>query len=420
MNTSARPVVVMYGLISFVLLSVGNASAASVGSAPPLPAPTGTVINVSTESQLQSAVRNITSGTTIVIAPGTYNLTATLYVNKAVSDIGIRGASNDPAAVVLVGKGMNTEGGVPHGIWTGNGVNRVLIANLTIRAVYYHPIALNPGTETPRIYNVRLIDAGEQFIKASSSANGGTDNGVVEYSTFEYSSTAKSDYTNAIDVHQGQNWIIRHNLFKNIRAPQGQLAGPAILMWNTAANTVVDGNVFINCQREIALGLIQRTPNDHSGGVVRNNFIYRAAGLGGDTPIGVFDSPGTQVLHNTVVINGDYSSAIEYRWSETTGVVVANNLTDAPVRARDGATATLQGNYTTATSSMFVNPQAGDLHLRAEATSAIDKAGTVSNASMDFDGNSRPSGASPDIGADEYLSSATTPPAPPTNLRIVR
>ena len=107
-------------------------------------------------------------------------------------------------------------------------------------------------------------------------------------------------------------------------------------MWNTAANTLVEGNTFINCQREIAFGLIERTPNDHTGGIIRNNFIYRAANTGGDTPIGVFDSPGTSVLHNTIFLSGDYSSSIEYRWTNTTGVIVANNLADAPIRARDG------------------------------------------------------------------------------------
>ena len=139
---------------------------------------------MSTESQLQAAVSNLNSGTTIVIAPGTYNLSNTLYFNGNLSDVGIRGATNNPADVVLVGKGMTTEGNVPHGIWTGNGVNRILIANLTVRSVFYHAISMNAGTESPRIYNVNLVDAGEQIIKSSSSTSGGTDNGVVESSTF--------------------------------------------------------------------------------------------------------------------------------------------------------------------------------------------------------------------------------------------
>ncbi len=183
-----------------------------------------------------------------------------------------------------------SDGGVPFGIWVGGNVRGVTIANLTIRDVYNHPIMLNAGAQSPLIHNVRLVNAGQQFIKANpDGAGGGVDNGIVEYSVIEYETTSRDDYTNGVDVHTGDNWIIRHNLFRNMRAPQGQLAGPAILMWNASTNTLVDGNTFINCQREIALGLIERTPNDHTGGIVRNNFIYRD--VPGDSAIYVADSP---------------------------------------------------------------------------------------------------------------------------------
>jgi len=46
--------------------------------APPLPAPTGAVVNVSSEAQLLAAMRSLASDTTIVLAPGTYVLTSTL------------------------------------------------------------------------------------------------------------------------------------------------------------------------------------------------------------------------------------------------------------------------------------------------------------------------------------------------------
>ena len=72
---------------------------------------------------------------------------------------------------------------MPFGIWVGGNVRGVTIANLTIRDVYFHPIILNAGTQAPLIYNVRLVDAGQQFIKANpDGAGGGVDNGIVEYS----------------------------------------------------------------------------------------------------------------------------------------------------------------------------------------------------------------------------------------------
>ena len=281
---------------------------------PPLPAPSGAVIKVSTEPQLQSAVRNLRSDTTIVIAPGTYVLTSTLSFAGSVKNVGIRGATNNRDDVVLVGPGMTkgNEANAPSGIWTGNGVQGVTIANLAIRDFPQHPIVFNAGTQSPFVHNVHLINAGKQFIKSNpDGAGGGVNNGIVEYSVMEYVTTAKDDYTNGVDVHTGANWIIRHNLFRNIVSPAGQkLAGPAVLMWNHSRDTLTEGNTFLNCARGISYGLLERTGgSDHVGGVIRNNFFYRSSNQPGDVGIEVADSPDTLVLNNTVFVSGTYPYA---------------------------------------------------------------------------------------------------------------
>ena len=45
------------------------------------------------------------SNTTILIAPGTYPLTRTLYVNGPFTNVTIRGATDNRDDVVLVGRG---------------------------------------------------------------------------------------------------------------------------------------------------------------------------------------------------------------------------------------------------------------------------------------------------------------------------
>jgi hypothetical protein len=389
--------------------------------APPLPPPGGTIVNVSTVGQLQQAVAAMASNTTIVLAPGTYQLSSTLYINGTFTNVGIRGATGNRDDVVIVGKGMSAanDGGVPFGIWVGGDVRGVTIADLTIRDVWYHPIILNAGTQSPLIHNVRLVNAGQQFVKSNpDGAGGGVNNGIVEYSIIEYATTSRDDYTNGVDVHTGANWIVRHNLFRNIRAPQGLLAGPAILMWNGSSNSIVDGNTFVNCQREIAMGLIERTPNDHTGGIVRNNFIYRASSVAGDAAILVADSPNTQVLQNSVLISGTYPNAIEYRFANTSGATIANNLLDGLVQARDGAAGSVSGNSGAASAAMFVDPANGDLHLKPTAAAALNKiAAPPAGAPTDWDGQVRPPGAT-DIGADEAVPLAVPPS--PLNLRIVR
>jgi hypothetical protein len=418
---SARSVLPAIALLAPLLASNQPAFAGGPAIPPaPLPPPTGAVVHVSTLPQLQQAVASIASNTTIVVAAGTYNLTSPLYINGTFTNVGIRGATGNRDDVVLVGRGMTrpNDGGVPFGIWVGGNVRGVTIAHLTIRDVFNHPIMLNAGTQSPLIHNVRLVNAGQQLLKSNpDGAGGGVDNGIVEYSVFEYVTTSRDYYTNGVDVHTGDNWIIRHNLFRNIRAPQGELAGPAILMWNGSTNTLVDGNTFINCQRDIALGLIERTPNDHTGGIVRNNFIYRGPSVAGDTAVYVADSPGTQVLHNSILVSRTYGSPIEYRFPHTTGVIIANNVLDGNILARDGAAGTVTGNYTAASPALFVNPAGGDMHVSAAAAAALlDMIVTPRAAALlDWDGEPRPSGAT-DIGADE----AVSPLVAPRNLRVIR
>ena len=233
--------------------------------------------------------------------------------------------------------------------------------------------------------------------------------GRVEYSILEHLVTAPDYYTNGVDVIGGTGWVIRNNLFRNIRASNG-LAGPAVLFWGGSRDALVDGNTFIDCQREIVLGLEATTPDDNTGGVVRNNFIYRAASMSADSAISVGDSPNTQVLHNTVFVNGTYPTPIEYRFPDTTGVVIRNNLLDGSIGARDGASGTVMANHTAATASMFVNPAAGDLHLKSTATTVIDRVSNLEYAPKDWDGESRPEGSAADFGADE-VKGATSPPS---------
>src|SRR5688500_6425537 len=120
-------------VLALFVARVGNASPAR--PAPPLAPPSGAVVTVSTEAQLQAAMGALTSNTTIVLAPGRYELSRTLYFNRALTNVGIRGATGNSEDVVLIGPGMTESnyGSAPFGIWTGNGVDGITIAHLTIR-----------------------------------------------------------------------------------------------------------------------------------------------------------------------------------------------------------------------------------------------------------------------------------------------
>jgi hypothetical protein len=392
--------------------------AASPGDAPVLPLTGTRIVNVSNEAQLQLAVGNLRNGDTLLLADGVYNLTSSLFINGK-NDVTVRGAAGS-SNVVLAGKGMDNanHGGVPFGIWS-NGTNTT-IAHLTIRETYDNPIIFNPGAQSPHVYCVRLVNAGSQFIKSNPTdvnAGLGVNNGIVEYCWFEYTGNPPNNhgsgigYFNGISAHAAKNWIVRGNLFKNLHNPDGSAYpwNPSVLFWRHSVGTITEQNTFINVDRAVAYGLENTTAYfDHAGGVVRNNFIYLAPGLlsasrkaSSDGSIIAWNSPGTQVDHNTVLLNGNEFYAVEFRFASTTNCTARNNLTDAPIHLRDNAAATQSGSLLNATPSMFVNATAADLHLRPTATNAIDKAANLTTVTNDFDNEFRPNGVRSDVGADE-------------------
>lgn len=404
--------------VSALVLAIHVDLSASPPSAPALPRPTGRIVNVTTEAELQQAVRGLVSDTAILIASGTYRLTGTLHVSGALRNVTIRGASDNRDDVVLLGPGMTSaDKSFLHGIWSGGGVQGLTIANLTLRAFPSHAIILNAGTQAPHLYNLRLADTGQQIVKSNPDpAGGGVNDGIVEYSIVEFTTNSRDNYTNGVDVLAGKNWTIRHNLFRNIRAPQGQLAGPALLVWRGSANTTAEGNTFIDCQRAIAYGLEATSPPDHSGGVIQNNFIYRRATQPGDAGIIVFGSPNTLVAHNTILLSRTYGAAIEYRFPQATSVRIVNTLTDAAIVRRDGAQAIVEGNYTRATVALFAGASNGDLHLLPAATDVIGAAVAVTGVTTDWDGDRRPAGAGGDIGADQSRPAPRGTKSPPPRI----
>ena len=402
----------------------GSALAAGQCVAPT--SPVGQVVTVDTVAELQAAVSDLVSGTTILIADGVYELTNTLNI-RGVSNVAIRSASGDRDQVVLRGPGMSNSsyGNVPHVIAVYD-ASDVLIADLTLRDAYYHLIQIHGEDDADGIhlFNLHLVDSGEQFVKGSTAGPPGpyADDGLVECSLFEYTDRARSDYTNAVDILGGSGWIIRDNTFRNIRAPVGQLAGPAVLMWRNSIDTIVERNLFIECDRAIALGLSSpdgnsrdgETTYDHQGGVIRNNMIYREGS--GDIGITVNYARDVSILHNTVIQNGTFPwGTIEYRFGVTTATI-ANNLTDGPIWQRDGASAAISGNISDAVAAWFVDASAADLHLTSAATSAIDTVVGGAVVADDFDGHFRPVGTAPDVGADEFGSDS---PLPPSGFRDV-
>jgi len=391
-------------------------------SCAPLPAATGTTVRVtpSQAAMLPGIVSSAAAGTTILLADGTYAVPGT-GINLSKAGQTLRSESGNPSAVILDGQ------------YTTNEVLRVTasdvtVAELTVTRAVDHPVHVYPPTANGnirgmRFYRVRFIDGGEQFLKSNSSSTSAyTDEGTVECSHFELTDLGRPHveravggcYTGGIDVHGGRGWVVRKNTFKDIFCAGEGLAEHAVHFWTGSRDTLVEQNVITNCARGVGFGLGNATAGrvyvpdpypgvtnvGHYGGIIRNNFIW-ANNDWFDTGIGLEQSRGTMVLHNTVVSTAGTSffSSIDVRFDKTVATV-RNNLARRITQRDAPAMVTADHNLEMAATSLFVSFATADLHLVPSASAAINAGIADAQAGLDIDGLAHDVGL-PDLGAHE-------------------
>jgi hypothetical protein len=364
-------------------------------------------VTVRNAAELQNAVSRANSSggnMTILLRDGTYTLAATQYIN--VPNVTVAGLSGNRNAVIIQGDAMS-ESAVVKSVFRVAGSN-FTVRSVTMQTVGWHVIQIagEQDADNPVFSNCVFRDAYQQLLKISydsSKPNITSDNGLVENCLFEYAAgIGPQYYIGGIDAHGSKNWIIRGNTFKNIISPSRGVAEHAIHIWDApSANNLVEKNLIINCDRGIGFGLGNR---GSSGGIIRNNMIYHAAGHGSyaDVAIGIETCPNVQIYNNTIFMEHSYPNAIEYRFNATANVIIANNIANKKIQARDGASGALSKNVTNAVRSWFVNAGNGDLHLAFAVSGIVNAGQAISGLTDDFDGRSRPAGAGIDIGADEY------------------
>ncbi|OGL42619.1 MAG: hypothetical protein A2161_04125 [Candidatus Schekmanbacteria bacterium RBG_13_48_7] len=412
MYKNALPVYLMF-CITLLIVMVFSVDAHSICSCNSLPGPSPgeTVVTVNNAADLQDEIDNATGPKTIYLQNGTYYVDTSWWITVTNPDITIRSLSGNRDDVTIQGEGMGPKPGFGIQVYE----SRITIADLTIRNVGNHAIQVSKlssvQTDDLLFHNIRCIDTGEQVFKSSG---GNMYNGIIECSVFEYTSTMNEGcYTNGIDLVGTHDWIIRDCIIKNIKGFDC-LAGPAILVWPadsgiTSSGTIVERNYVIDCDMGIALGNAWAAGINHTDGIVRNNFIkgYSDSDFG----IAVIKATNTQVLNNTIYSPGSWPYSIEVQFSESSNCLIMNNLYDEPMWLnRFGSNnPTLTTNYQYSSSSIFVDPSAGDLHLNSGSYASINDTGTSSpHRITDIDCESIVS--NPDIGADEYHGSSTVTP----------
>ena len=389
---------------------------AAPGTGQPLTLTRGEVHRVASVVEFKAALdaaNRAKVAATLLLEDGTYLLDVPAF-DISCPGLVIRSANGHREAVILRGPDEGPTARVA-GVFLVS-ANEVVIADLTLGYCRHHGIQVRG--ERPfsvsglHVHNCRLVNCNQQFIKGSSSEAdpvGATD-GCIEQCLFEFTNGwAYQSYTGGIDIHKGVNWVVRDNLFRNLRTPAGQpvIAEHAVHFWKRCAtrpqNIVVERNWVLNCDRGIGFGL-GNAEGGHQGGasVIRNNMVFNdGAGPHTDVGIGLEYAANVCVDNNTVVVR-NYWAPMEYRFAGSSNLVFRNNLISAPIQRRDDAPpAPRANNLERIEASWFRDFTAGDLRLTAAATPAIAAGQALDDFHDDVDGRPRPRGAGWDIGASE-------------------
>ena len=371
-----------------------------------LPAPKGKVVKVRTTRQLFAAVAAARAGTTVMLAPGTYDVHDLMIATDRIT---LRGAGGDREKVVLDGGGRFGR------MIVVRGAKDLTVADLTMRNCKQYGIFMlgDSGVRRMNVYNVKFRNIWTRAVKGTHPARVDDSptrlnsparvrrvrpvGGSIRHCLFvndrvkPYPDGFNGDYVSAIDMMWLKDWVIADNAFVGIRGRNGHARG-AIFVWVHSENVVAERNVFFNCDRAIAFGNPTGERPHMIDGIIRNNFIvggvYRALELESTRGLKVYNNSIWATQRVFPAVSFDHGSA---------GAKFHNNLVHGWIFSF-GAIAKSH-NVMGDLSGYFACPAEGDLHLTGGAVEALGRGKRLPEVTDDFDG--RPRSKRPDIGAHE-------------------
>jgi len=373
---------------------------------PLLPLPEGgRRVSVKTADELAAAVEQARDGDAILVADGTYRVGRPLKFDR-VKNVTLRGASNDPAKVILRGRSFSN---VSRGddILRIGGCENVTIAYVTFADCHAYGLKVE-AEHSPKnihVYDCRFLNIGTRGLKGSTAKGTAAAGGSVRFCHFENNLVPPrewqfgGDYISAIDMMSLEDWTISDNTFANIKGARGG-GRAAIFVWVRSRRVVIERNRILNCDRGIALGNPSGSSNEEPGMlhaydcVCRNNAIV----CGSDAGIELAWVDGIKVYHNTVWRQNAQGRGIRCI-EKLANVEIVNNLCRGALALSGSEKA--DHNLVGPLEGLFVDPAAGNLRLTALAADAIGKAAPLESVKDDLDGRKRD--AHPDLGAAEFI-----------------
>ena len=302
--------------------------------------------------RLPSILRDAPPGATVRLRAGRYRVHDAAGLSLEARDgLTLRSRSGDPRDVVI--DGAYGPSALLRVAASGVTVGEVTLMRARDHLVHAVPPEGGGSIERLRLHRVRLVDSGEQFVKANPnvSRTGRVHRSRVECSSFLMTARGRGNierafgcYTGGIDAHGARRWHVRRNRFQGIYCEDGEVAEHAVHFWRRSSRTLVENNLIVNCSRGIGFGLTAEANDGHTRGVIRRNAVVADIPQY-DTGIELANAADVRVLHNTVAETDrarNAFSSLDVRFPRSSGLV-ANNLVER-ISFRDGGPARLRGN----------------------------------------------------------------------------
>jgi hypothetical protein len=367
---------------------------------------------------LTQAVAMASPGDTILLAPGTYLLSATLFMSTP--NVTLRSETDDPASVILDGGDVVAPVRMQS---TGVALVSLTVARSVDDGARIEPTASGTVTDIS-IYDVTFLDnrnTGTRVIPYASQAAGPfADTGTIACSRFVHSTagTCPDNGIFGVQMVGTRGWTVRDSYFAGRCSP---MIARAVSVDGGSRDTTIIDNVFSNNLNNIMLGnFTLRTYPDPLpatcsgtpafwGGLACNN---RIAGLGVPSRAGAFDfdegialwrACDVWVMHNTITSPGatETFSEIEYRFAGSYVHLVNNLVGMAPVQRDGGGLDPASVTTVYPSTAEFVDAIGGDLRLASTTTIAPGASiASIGSCATDAAGRAR-STTSPMPGAYE-------------------
>lgn len=344
-------------------------------SDPPLAAPAGTVVRVRTTEGLVDAIAGAEPHTTILVADGTYELP--LGVSLETDNVVLRSESGDRTAVVL--DGAKNHMTVNSALLRIRRASRVTIADVTFANAKKYGVLVygDSNVQNLTVYNVVFRNCWCRGLKGTDPSRPDDrrtnprnpddvadrvrpHGGQVRYCLFtaDHTKTDRDDgfdgdYISGIDMVRLSDWVFADNIFCNLRGANGGGRG-AIFIWVGSDTILIERDLFVACDRSIALGNPSNKRLSVKSAVVRDNRIVagvnRAIECNSTSEVNVYD--------NRIFATHDTFPTVEFI-DGSAGGLLHHNIIHGRISCEPDVV--VEHNHIGLFGGLFIDPANGDL-----------------------------------------------------------